>query len=169
MTINSIITEKKEQSINLKKSVWLLLKYKPLGLIHLSDLSIPEKMMECLWEVDAGFIIYDPSKTLQSSFKNVVVVNEIDSNTLWGFDFIVCDDEIVTLSQYMKKGVAPIILRDNHLNALLSEFNPMKNQWNAFFYERLNGCSIFYTIVRYLENYKFPYDNKNLISNLIKS
>jgi hypothetical protein len=43
----------------------------------------------------------------------------------------------------------------------------MKNEGNSFYYEESNHWSIFYSIVRYMENYKFPFDNKNLIKNVL--
>ena len=43
----------------------------------------------------------------------------------------------------------------------------MKNIWNSYLYDTLNEWSIFYSIVRYLENYKYTYDNKSLIRNVL--
>jgi hypothetical protein len=68
------------------------------------------------------------------------------------------------MTKYIKKWITPIVLK----NKEFIEFNPLKNEWNAFFYETLDKWSIFYTIVRYMENYKFPFDNKNLVTNLLK-
>jgi len=54
------------------------------------------------------------------------------------------------------------------LSALLKEFNPMKGEGNAFIYEKENIWCIFYAFIRYLENSKFPFDNKILVQNVIK-
>ena len=48
------------------------------------------------------------------------------------------------------------------MNSILKEFNPLKNEGNSFHYDELNHWAIFYTIVRYMENYKFPFDKLNL-------
>ena len=69
---------------------------------------------------------------------------------------------------YIEKWITPIVLRKNNISTNLTEFNPLQNEWNSFFYEELNKWSIFYSIVRYMENFKFPFDNKNLVKNVLK-
>jgi hypothetical protein len=49
----------------------------------------------------------------------------------------------------------------------LTEFNASKVEWNAFIFESNALCDIYYAIIRYLENYKFPYDNKALVKNVL--
>jgi hypothetical protein len=34
-------------------------------------------------------------------------------------------------------------------------------------FKQENSWDIFYSIIRYLENYKFPYDNKALVKNIL--
>ena len=45
----------------------------------------------------------------------------------------------------------------------------MRSEWNAYFYDESNKWSIFSSIVKYMENYTFPFDNKNLVKNVVKS
>jgi hypothetical protein len=79
----------------------------------------------------------------------------------------VSDNSISQISDYTSVGVTPIINKNNHLSIILKEFNPMKNEGNTFYYDESNHWCIFYSIVRYMENYKFPFDNKNLIKNVL--
>jgi hypothetical protein len=112
--------------------------------------------------------VYIKNQKTEIIYKNAVITWELDNDVLSWFDFIVCDDDLSDIKSYIEKGITPITLRKNHLSTSLTEFNPLKNEWNSFFFEDLNKWDIFYTIVRYMENYKFPFDNKNLVNNLLK-
>lgn len=168
MNIMTILTEKKENSLKLKKTLGLLVKFKPLWLIRLSNWDITNELIEGLKSLPTGFVIYSEWVQTEILSNNVVITGELKDNVLSGFDFVVCDDEIKNLNMYIEKWVTPLILRDNHLSSILKEFDPLKNEWNSFFYENLDKWNIFYTIVRYMENYKFPFDNKNLVKNVLK-
>jgi hypothetical protein len=63
--------------------------------------------------------------------------------------------------------IVPIISSKNPLNSILKEFNPMRNEWNSYLFEQDDRWAIFYALVRYLENFKFPFDNKNLVKNVL--
>jgi hypothetical protein len=75
---------------------------------------------------------------------------------------------VENLSKYLKLWIVPIISANNTLKSVLREFNPMKNEWNAYIFQENNEWHIFYAIARYLENSKFPFDNKNLTKNVIE-
>ncbi len=167
MNMSTILTEKKENSIKIKKSLWVLLKFKPLWLIKISNTKVKEEIIEWLKIIPAGFVVYSEWVEVSLISNNVVITWNIDDSLLSWFDFIVCDDDICNLNSYFPKAITPIILRDNHMSAILKEFNPVKNEGNSFFYNELNKWAIFHSIVRYLENYKFPYDNKNLVKNIL--
>lgn len=167
MNISATLTEKKSTNAELKKNYGLFQKHKPLGLIKLSNKQMSQELIEWLKVLSAAFVVViDDSKEEQIA-KNVVITHNVDTKTLSGFDFVVWDDEISQISNYTNAWVTPIINRDNHLNTILKEFNPLKNEGNSFHYDELNHWAIFYTIVRYMENYKFPFDNKNLIKNVL--
>ncbi len=168
MNATTVFKEKKENSTKLKKELGLLLKYKPLWLIRLSSESLTHELVEWLKTIPAGFVVYIEWALTEKTDKNIVITWDIDSSLIAGFDFLVCDDEIENLNKYIEWWVTPVIIRDNHMSSILKEFNPLQNNWNSFFYEELNAWSIFYTIARYMENYKFPQDNKNLVKNVIK-
>jgi hypothetical protein len=44
----------------------------------------------------------------------------------------------------------------------------MKSEGNAFLYDMYDEWSIFYALIKYVENTKFPFDNKALIENVYK-
>jgi hypothetical protein len=50
----------------------------------------------------------------------------------------------------------------------MEEFNPLDTSGTCYKYVWDTHYHIFYTVVKYLENYKFPYDNRNLVKNLIE-
>ena len=168
MNISTVFAEKKENSTKLKRTLGLLLKYKPLWLVKLSNIDLTNDLIEWLKSLPTGFVVYIEWGDTEIISDNLVITWEVDDSFISGFDFLVCDDEISNLWKYIEKWVTPIIVRDNHMSSILKEFNPLKNEWNSFFYEGLNKWNIFYTIVRYMENYKFPYDNKNLVKNVLK-
>ena len=167
MNITSVLAEKKEKASILKKDLWILLKYKPLWLINISDPVLSWKLIDWLKNLDAWFVIYNKDVKNEKISNNIATVWKIDNNLLSSFDFIICDDNISNIENYTKKWITPIIIKNNHFSSILNEFNPLKNEWNSFFYDKVNKWSIFYSLVRYLENYKFSFDNKNLVKNVL--
>jgi len=167
MHISSLLTEKKKNNLIIKSTYWLLQKYKPLWLIRISDQSIRNNLIEWLKFINAWFVVISQWEENILVSKNIAIVNWVDDSMLSWFDFVVSDDNIEKISDYLWVWIAPIIIRDNHLSNILKEFNPMKNEWNAYFYDEKNHWSITYSVIRYIENYKFPFDNKNLIKNVI--
>ena len=49
----------------------------------------------------------------------------------------------------------------------LTEFNPMKFEGNSFLFEISDKYQIFASIVRYLENVKYPGDKRTLLQNIV--
>lgn len=167
MNISTLLSEKKENSIKLKKTLWILLKFKPLWLIMLNNNELTKELIEWLKSLPAWFVVYMKNTQTEIISKNLVVTWKINNLWISWFDFVVTDDLIDNIWTYIEKWVTPIITRNSHLSSILKEFNPLKNEWNAFFYETESKWDIFYTIVRYMENYKFPFDNKNLVKNIL--
>lgn len=167
MNISATLTEKKTTNAELKKNYGLFQKFKPLGLIKLSNKDMTQELIEGLKVLSAGFVVIVEDANEEQVAKNVIITNDVDATSLAWFDFVVWDNELSQISDYTNAGVTPIINKDNHLNSILKEFNPLKNEGNSFHYDELNHWAIFYTIVRYMENYKFPFDNKNLIKNVL--
>lgn len=167
MNITGILAEKRSKNNEIKETFGLLKKCKPLGLIKISDKSVSDELIEGLKVLSWGFVIVHESFPEKLIGKNIFTVSKIDDSLIAGFDFVVWDENIWSLGEFSSKGVTPIMLRENHLGNILQEFNPLKNEGNSFFYDDITSWSVFYSIVRYLENYKFPFDNKNLVKNVL--
>jgi len=166
--MKTVFVQKKENAVKIKKNLWLMQKYKPLWLIKLTNSAVLKDLSECLKSLPAGFVIQTEWVNTEILASNVVITWNIDNSMISWFDFLVCDDEINNLNTYMEKWITPLICRENHISKLLSEFDPLKNEWNSYLYDNWNKYSIFYSIIRYMENYKFPFDNKNLVNNVLK-
>jgi len=90
-------------------------------------------------------------------------------------DLILCfspDSKI--LKQAMKEGVVPVIFQKtdtknsskiNRTN--FTPFNPNTEQGNCFTFQNLNKWEIFTAVVKALETYKFPYDWKNIVRQVV--
>ncbi len=145
----------KNLSLPQNKLIWIL---------HLADTNTIKKITEGLKTLPVSFIIYGKWKNEGS----IVYQEEFSEDILIGADFLIADSHTTDLEKYMKAGVTPIISKSNYLSSLLSEFNPIKNEGNAFIYEQDNEWQIFYALCRYLENSKFSFDNQNLVNNVTK-
>ena len=105
---------------------------------------------------------------LNSDLKwNISFTNNLDKDLSLWFDFILVDNDFEWLNHYLSNWICPIIPKNNHLSSILKEFDPIKTKWNSYLYDDNNKWSIYYAVIRYLENYKFPQDNKNLVRNII--
>lgn len=169
MNIPKVLIEKKDNNIKIKKDLGILLKYKPLWLIKITDSLIKDELIKGLVSLPAAFIICSEWEETVLVWNNIVITWNFDKSLISGLDFIICDDNISDLNSYLSKWITPIIFKDNHMSAILKEFNPVKNEWNSYLYDTNDKWSVFYTTVRYLENYKFPYDNKNLVKNILST
>lgn len=167
MDLNMVIKEKQEKNILLKKKFGLPSKYKALGLIKINNKILIKELRDGLLVLPAWFVLEIAWVETEKLGENIIATAKIDEIDLIWFDFIVCDDSISNLKKYLELWISPIISTKNHLNSILKEFNPVKNEGNSYLFESLDKWSIFYSIVRYLENYKFPFDNKNLVKNVI--
>lgn len=163
-----IFNKKKEKNTSLKKDLGLKEKHKPLWLIKLSNKEIIKDLRDGLLTINAGFVIEVDGVEKEKIGENIAVISSIDESNLPGFDFIICDDEIENIELYLQSGIVPIIQRESHLSSILTEFNPMKNEGNSYFYDSESKWLVFWAIIRYMENYKFPFDNKNLVKNVLK-
>ena len=167
MTLFELTREKKKYS-NLIKFEYDFPKInKCVWLIKIADKEVLKKLIKWLCFLPANFVLVT-SEAFKKDSDNIVFVDYISDYEIWT-DFVVCDDNQISLNNYFKKGITPIVYKLWHFSSILIEFNPMKNKGNSFLYDNFNAWSIFYTIVRYLENYRFPFDNKNLIKNVFES
>ncbi|MFA5916732.1 MAG: hypothetical protein WC850_00675 [Candidatus Gracilibacteria bacterium] len=165
MGLTEILNEKKRQTESIKNKFKLLKKNKILGIVVMDNKEIIGDLLKGLSILPVDLIIL--SKEEFGKYDSMIYLNDVNDNLLFGIDFIICDDCMGKLGDYLKKGIVPIVAKDNYLNNILNEFNPVKSEGNAFFYSENNVWSIFYAVIRYIENFKFPYDNRNLVKNVI--
>lgn len=164
MNISQLLKEKKLNSDLIKQDYKLLKSNKAVWLILLSDTSVLNSLLLWCKSLPIDFVVISESN-LELVTNNIAFTQNNKINS-W-FDFIVTDNEISWLDNYLKNWIVPILPEKNHMRSILKEFNPMKNEGNSYFYYNNDAWSIFYSIVRYLENYKFSFDNKNLVKNVL--
>ena len=167
MELNVVLKEKREKNILIKKNFWLLQKYKALGLIKITNKSLIKDLRDGLVVLPACFVICMEWVETDKIWKNIVATSDISESDLIWFDFIIWDDELENLNKFLELWITPIVSETNPLHSILKEFNPVKNEWNSYIYQTLDKWSIFYSLVKYLENYKFSFDNKNLVKNVL--
>ncbi len=163
MIIDNIFREKKIKKDIIIKDNNLKNSKQALWLIKLDESLINQVFIDALEILPGNFIIITKNN-LEN--KNNVIFTQNINNINW-FDFIVCDETETDLISHLKEWIIPIIHYSHHIIKLLSEFNPKKVEWNSFIFENNAICDIYYAIIRYLENYKFPYDNKALVKNVL--
>lgn len=163
MTFASLLKEKKGVSEKLKDELGLLKKYKALCLVKISDTNTVRELVTWLSILPANFVIV---WEWNSSSQNITYIDVVSEKNYKWFDCLLCDDCMDDMQTLIKSWVVPIINTWSHLDGILNEFNPVKNQWNAFIYDNICSWDMYYAVVRYLENYKFPFDNKNLVRNI---
>ncbi len=161
----SILTEKKKYSKILKDYYHFNTKNKATGLILLQDEASIDFLLDGLEVLSCDFVV-KTKKQLWAKL-NIVTSWEIKKDLLMWFDFVVSDNEMEGLWEYFKLGIVPILPNNNHLSGILKEFDPLQSEWNSFFYLNQNKWSLYASVIRYLENYKFPYDNRNLVKNVM--
>lgn len=79
------------------------------------------------------------------------------------------DEKTVSEVRYsLSKGVVPVLSHDFPL-ANLENYNPNLENGNVFMYYKQTPWSIFASLIRAYENYRFPYDWKNICKSAIAS
>ncbi len=164
MTLTTILKEKNANKNILLANYNLNNKKFPVGFININNDLIDSVLIDALNILPANFIISSKNNNFDNS-SNISFLDENFSNS--GFDFIVCDDCEKSIMDYLKNWVVPIIWKSHHISSILSEFDAAKTSWNAFIFEKNTFYDIYYSIIRYIENYKFPYDNKALVKNIL--
>ncbi|MDD5213316.1 MAG: hypothetical protein PHG82_02735 [Candidatus Gracilibacteria bacterium] len=167
MNLSELLEEKRKNNSLLKGNYFPKSKAKAIALVNISDKNIVDKLLEGLNVIPANFVFIS-NEEIKSEYQNIVFIKKYPIDIESGFDFIIADNEVDNLKNFITKGITPIISENNYLSSMLEEFNPIKVSGNSYLYKEENEWCIFYAIIRYLENYKFPYDNRNLIKNLLE-
>jgi len=164
MTIVTILKEKNANKDILLADYNLKNKKLPVGLIKLNTELIDSVLIDALKILPANFIISWKNNNFDNN-SNIVFLDDNFKNS--GFDFIVCDECDNFIMDYLKLWAVPIIWKSNNMSAIFKEFDAAKIEWNAFIFENNELCNVYYAIIRYTENFKFSYDNKALVKNIL--
>lgn len=168
MNLSELLEDKRKNSSILRSNYFSLTKNKSVWIIDLKDNEITENLLNWLKVLPSNFIIISDKNNEENIEKNIVFIKKIPKDIESWIDFIVTDNNLENLKSYLALWICPILPEDNYLSTILEEFNPVKVTWNSYIYKKENQWEIFYAIVKYLENYKFPYDNRNLVKNLFE-
>lgn len=161
----SILADKRKYSKLLKDFYKFKTKNKAIWLIVLEDNKNIDFLLDWLEVLSCDFVVKTEEQLKEKL--NVTSSNKIKKDLLVWFDFVVTDNELEWLKEYFSLWITPVVPFNNYFWSILKEFNPLSNEWNSFLYEDQNKWSMYYAIIRYLENYKFPYDNRNLVKNVV--
>jgi hypothetical protein len=82
MNISATLTEKKTTNAELKKNYGLFQKFKPLGLIKLSNKDMTQELIEGLKVLSAGFVVVVEDANEEQVAKNVIITNDVDATSL---------------------------------------------------------------------------------------
>lgn len=99
----------------------------------------------------------------------VVLVTSIDEMTIAWADIWITDnlDDTIPMQQLSQQRVVPVIPASIH--RAFSEFDPMKFEWNAFIFEKVNTFQMFEKLIRALENMRYAGDKRMLLQNVEKT
>lgn len=76
-------------------------------------------------------------------------------------------DDTIPMQQLSQQRVVPVIPASIH--RAFSEFDPMKFEWNAFIFEKVNTFQMFEKLIRALENMRYAGDKRMLLQNVEKT
>lgn len=161
----NILTEKKKYSKILKDYYNFKTKNKAIWLVLVENTDDVDFLLDWLEILSCDFVVKTEKELKQRL--NIASSKNIKKDLLTWFDFVLTDNESEGLKEYFSVWITPIIPNNNYLWSVLKEFDPLSNEWNSFLYQDKNKWSMYYALIRYLENYKFPYDNRNLVKNVI--
>ena len=166
MTLSEILAGKTVARDEYKSKLSLPRRSKILVAVHFSDTQITQDILAGLEILPANFIVF--GKWLEKiESKNISYNDSIENFDMQWIDAIICNCTDISLETAMKKWVVPIVNENNYLGKILQEFHPWRAEGNAYLYEKDSQWSAYYALIRYLENHKFPYDNRNLVKNVV--
>ncbi len=166
MNITDIMSNKSIQRDILKTKYNLPKRTKILVWISFSDDTVTQKLIEGLEILPANFIIFWENK-IWKDYKNIAFEKNIENLNFEWIDGVLWQCDSMKLEELMKAWVTPLVNENCYLWKILSEFHPGRAEGNAYIFEKDSSWSAYYALVRYLENHKFPYDNRNLVKNVV--
>jgi hypothetical protein len=165
MNFSELLEKKTIQRDILKESYNLPKRSKILVGVCFNDIKSTKKILDGLAVLPANFIIFN-TEIEKHEAKNIVFEADYKSIDMNGLDGILCSCDDIVLERVMELGVVPLVNEGNYLGKILTEFHPGRAEGNAYLYEKGSYWSAYYALIRYLENHKFPYDNRNLVKNV---
>lgn len=165
--VTEVLKTKKQAKQKIKDIYKFSNKNKFFAIIKLSNEENHDNLIEWLKTLPANFVI-QTDKDIESS-NNVIFTKEISENAILGFDFALVDNNFENTNFYNQSWIVTLIPSNYYLKTIFTEFDPVNVTGNTFFYEENNCWSMFYAIVRFLENSKFTFDYKNLVKNVLNS
>jgi len=167
MSFSEISSSKTLARDTIKSKFSLPRRSKILVGVHFTQIEMTRNLLEWLAVLPANFVVFWLEKSEVQEYKNICYSPKIeDIDTKW-LDAIICDCTDVKLENFMQEWVVPIVNEKNYLWKILSEFHPGRAEGNSYLYQDSSSWSAYYWLIRYLENHKFPYDNRNLVKNVI--
>lgn len=166
MNISELLQIKEVKRDELKVRFDLPRRSKILIAVHFTEKNITQGLLDGFAVLPANFIVFWWDTT-EHIAKNITFIKQHDTFDMTGIDAMLGDCHDIKLEKIMQLGVTPLINENNYLGSILQEFSPGRGEGNAYLYEKGNMWSAYYALIRYLENHKFPYDNRNLVKNVI--
>jgi len=166
MNFSDIIAQKALSRDEIKWKLNLPKRSKILVWIYFNDSALSSEIISGLSILPANFVIFWDLNTSEEH-KNISYIKELTSTHYNGLDALLCDCSDTKVERIMEEGVVPIINEKNYLWKILTEFHPGRAEGNAYLYEDNSLWAAYYALIRYLENHKFPYDNRNLVKNVL--
>lgn len=141
-----------------------------LFLVSVDDASAREFLCEGLSAIGVAAIAIAPKAEAGTKpFMNTLYAAEIKPSELIAFDAVICDLEQSFMDPIacMREGIVPILPEGNIYSGILTQFNPMRFEGNAFIAKSQAKFCLFERAAAYLENVKFPEDKRVLVKNVL--
>lgn len=165
MNFSELLAQKLQARDALKNKYNLPKRSKILVGVHFTNSKHTKKILDGLSILPANFIVFWDIEA-EVNAKNICFEENHDNIDMTWIDAMLCDCDDVKLEKIMESGTVPLVNENNYLGKILQEFHPGRAEGNAYLYEQDSYWSAYYALTRYLENHKFPYDNRNLVKNV---
>lgn len=164
--MESLFSIKKTAKNNIKEQFWIAKSVNYVWIIAIEDQIKRDFLVRWLSDIWIWVVITWTEKDY--NLTNVSTVKKINSNTFHGFDFFIYDNDFadINVPKLMTHGVTPIMPEKNTYSGILKEFDPIKFEWNGFFWKKDSPFCMFEKVITYLENIKFPEDKRVLLKNV---
>ena len=163
----SMTSIKQTAKANLKTQYSISKNVNYIWIIAVMDIEKRDFLMKWLSEIWLWAVVLWVDEIPQND--NIAASLKINPNNLAGFDFFIFDNdhEEVDVVKYMWAWIVPIMPEKNTFSWILKDFNPMRFEWNGFFYRKDSAFCMFEKVVSYIENIKFPEDRRVLMKNVL--